>query len=543
MWSLIFTTLILLSTTLPAGGSDPPQNRMVIVNGSSEGEVRYATEILRYSSLFDRFQRITILSNPFGNKIKRPIARLTKFDPQTLANLEPSMKAPSFENLKLELAASKDDTLTLFSFVDHGGQEPNGTSNISMGTESLDALQLEKFLRDVPPSDSSQRVLLFGTCFGGGMLDFAKYKEEAPPPKNTCGFSESPAGEMSWSHKVKGKVTLDSIREIRDPCVMKSVDKNQDGKVSFWEAHRYSARNYSSRTREMVSSEIYLMSYFDAHRAEIEAENGQGLTRNSLEGPLKRVLGGSSIREDSAIQDICQRSESNGLLRMMATMSTLYAPVWNQKILVPEENFAPRLKEFAEAFSDQKKNGNLSLKTIEREEGNNRKNYSDLMAEQNSSQNEKNKLCRNESLEKLKNKIESAPRGLKKTDYDLIKESYDFVQDDDGWFIDENPTAPQLDRERVWEVIVKEYDKAWDECWSATSSDLEESIDADLKSKSKDLEYWGRQVSAIKQVSALEHMRNTYDTEAAKNYAALLYCESQPFFEVHPSARVEGCKK
>jgi len=376
------------------------------------------------------------------------------------------------------------------------------------------------------------------------MLDFAKYKEDAPPPKNTCGFSESPAGEMSWSHNIKGTVTLDSIREIRDPCVMKSIDQNQDGKVSFWEAHRYSARNYSSRTRELVSSEIYLTSYFDAHRAEIEAENGQGLTRNSLEGSLKRVLGGSPIREDSAIQDICQKSESNELLHMMETMSTLYAPVWNQKILVPEENLAPRLKEFAEAFSDQKKNGNLPLKTIEREEGNNGKNYLDLMAEQNISQNEKAKFCTNEVLKELKKKTEAIPAGPKKTAYDLFSEKYEFGQDSDGLFIHEkSPIEPQLDGELVWEVIVKELDTSWMKCWKNTTSDLDESIAAALVSKSKDLEYWGRQVSAIKQVSALEHMRNSYDAEAAKNYSALLYCESQPFFDVHPSARVEGCKK
>jgi hypothetical protein len=136
------------------------------------------------------------------------------------------------------------DNLTLY-ITDHGEQDPEGGSTVTLWGESMTVNQLGDLLREFPLTNQIRVVT--NICYGGGLTELTS--------SNVCVFANQQANKMSQSESID----LDLYGQNFPYALKKKLDTDKDSKATYWDAHLYATNLDNPENIPTTSLEWFLL--------------------------------------------------------------------------------------------------------------------------------------------------------------------------------------------------------------------------------------------------------------------------------------------
>lgn len=136
------------------------------------------------------------------------------------------------------------DNVTLY-ITDHGEQNPEGGSSVTLWGESMTVNELGDLLREFP--QSNQIRVVTNICFGGGLTELTS--------SNVCVFANQEGNKPSVSDTTE----LDLYGQNFPYALTKKMDSDKDGKATYWDAHQYATRLDNPANLSTTSLEWFLL--------------------------------------------------------------------------------------------------------------------------------------------------------------------------------------------------------------------------------------------------------------------------------------------
>ncbi|MEQ9001714.1 MAG: Caspase domain-containing protein [Coleofasciculus sp. B1-GNL1-01] len=240
--------------------------------------------------------------------------------------------AASFTNLQnwMEQSATQETNPSIFFyFTGHGGFNPEDPDNNRLSLwhrQSLSVQELASMLDTLPPQTSF--VAMMAQCYSGS---FANFIYEAGDPNNPIAL-QSRCGFFATVRELPSVGCTPEVNEAdyrdysssffaglsgvdRTGKAVPSADYNQDGKVSYAEAHAFAKVDDKSLDRPVSTSEVWLETF--ASQPEIKEVFGRPLVQLlKMARPERRYVVESWVKtfefnlEKSFIENVGQLRET-----------------------------------------------------------------------------------------------------------------------------------------------------------------------------------------------------------------------------------------
>jgi hypothetical protein len=136
------------------------------------------------------------------------------------------------------------DNLTLY-ITDHGEQDPEGGSTVTLWGERMTVNQLGDLLREFPTTNQIRVVT--NICYGGGLTELTQ--------SNICVFANQQGNKTSSSESID----LDLYGQNFPYALKKKLDTDKDGKATYWDAHLYATNLDNPNNVPTTSLEWFLL--------------------------------------------------------------------------------------------------------------------------------------------------------------------------------------------------------------------------------------------------------------------------------------------
>ncbi len=198
------------------------------------------------------------------------------------------------------------DNVTLY-ITDHGEQNPEGGSSITLWGESMTVNELGDLLREFP--QNSQIRVITNICYGGGLTELTS--------SNICVF----ANQQGHKQSVSESIDLDLYGQNFPYALKKKLDTDKDGKVTYWDAHQYATSLDDPENIPTTSLEWFLL------------KNKNKILEERSKKASARFAYGCENHPDDAIQQIANLIEDFDRMKVKITLSTEGIPSSRKNLL------------------------------------------------------------------------------------------------------------------------------------------------------------------------------------------------------------------